>query len=211
MITLSYSTISMLYKASHNWLNKQMGLKVLDNEYFRRGKEAHKIIQEHVSGKVLCKDLGHIEYKFPIVETVDFDPNCKVEFPIDDKYKMIGFFDGINYETGQTLEIKTSDKPWSIGKFNELMQRRVYSYALNGKVKENILIWAHFDPKKWPINPPKKFSIQVIPEDSVKLMEWIKGAIKIIESGDFKGGLDLDGVCRDKFCLYGSNCQFKQI
>jgi hypothetical protein len=208
MIVLSYSTINMLYKSSHNWINKMCGLKVPDNEFFRRGRDAHRIIQDHVCGDINYEGLSHIPYVFPIVEKVDFDPNCEIKFPVNDKYAIRGFIDGANKKTFQTLEIKTSAKCWSIGDFQRSMQRRIYSIALPW-VKENILITAHFNPETWTLNRPKVFSIPVTEEDKKEAWEWIRGGIEIIEKGDFTGGL-VNGVCVDRFCLYGSNCQFKQ-
>lgn len=84
MITLSYSTIEHCLQPnnSHNWINKQMGRKVPENEYMREGRRIHKIIQEHISGKVLRNDLSHIKHTFPIVEEVDFDERCHFIKPV---------------------------------------------------------------------------------------------------------------------------------
>lgn len=212
-LQLSYSTINMLYQASHNWLNKQMGLKPEDHDYYHQGKEAHRIIQDHVSNKKIDDRLLHINFLFPIVEEVDFDKRCKFEFPLEvtglkNEYSMIGFMDGMNNEEKRILEIKISSVPWSVLKFQQLIQRKIYSLA-RPDLTETICITGLRDPEQWKTDKPKVFKIPNTDQDRKEAMGWILGGIKIIESGDFKGGLDENGKCTDPRCYYGVNCQFK--
>jgi hypothetical protein len=213
MILLSFSTLNMVYTASHNWLNKQMGIKPEERPEWREGKLAHDLIQKHVSGKQAHPYLTHIKLQFPIVEECDLDPRCRFEFPIDStgykyKYGMIGFFDGINEEENRMLEIKASFAPWSIGKFHKLMQRKVYALA-KPLVTEMICVTGLRNPDLWKDTPPKVYRIPMTEADREEAIDWIYGGIQIIESGDYTGGL-VDGRCENPYCYFGKNCQFKE-
>lgn len=212
-LQLSYSTINMLYTASHNWLNKQMGLKPEDHDYYHQGIEGHRLIQDHVSGKKPDERLAHIKFSFPIVEEVDFDKRCKFEVPFEvtglkNEYSIIGFVDGKNLEEKRILEIKVSSAPWSVMKFQQALQRKVYAMSLIDMV-ETIGVTAVRNPEDWKKEQPKVYRIPNTEQDRQEAREWILGGIKIIESGDFKGGLDENGKCTDPRCYYGVNCQFK--
>jgi len=209
----------MLHEASHNWLNKMMGLKPEEREYWKAGKAAHDIIQKHISGKELDARLAHIEDRFPIVEERDFDPRCKFDFSLDDwanptgftpsgEYNIIGFYDGLDPENKRFLEIKTSSSPWSVGKFKNSFQRKTYSLA-SPEFTESILITCRKDPELWELEKPKRFTVPITDLDRVEALGWIIAGIRIIESGDFTGGLDEDGRCTNPYCYYGCNCQFK--
>jgi hypothetical protein len=203
----------MVYQASHNWLNKQMGLKPEDHDYYHKGKEAHRIIQDHVSGKKIDDRLLHVKFNFPIVEEVDFDERCKFTMPfyetgLKNDYSMIGFMDGINNAEKRILEIKISSVPWSVTKFQQLMQRKIYSLARTD-LSETIGITGVMDPEQWKRDLVKVYKIPNTNKDRQEAKAWILGGIKIIESGDFKGGLNEDGKCTDPRCYYGVNCQFK--
>lgn len=208
MIILSFSTINMLYTASHNWINKQMGLKPEDRPYFKRGRAAHRIIQDHVSGVRLDDRLAHINYKFPIVETVDFDPKCKIFVPVDKNYAVRGYVDGHDPVNRRFLEIKTG--VWSIGKYQNSFQRKIYSLGLPSYT-ESIMVTGEWDPNAWKMAPPKVYIVPSTPKDRQEAMDWIIGGINIIEKGDFSGGLDAGGVCTNPYCYYGVNCHFKHL
>jgi len=210
MIQLSYSTINNCLQPnnSHNWLNKVMGLKPEERAYWKEGREAHAIIQKHVSGEEEHPALAHITDRFPIVERVDFDPHCKFNFTIEDgKYNVIGFYDGLDPENKRFLEIKTSSKPWSVGKFKSSIQRKLYALA-HPELTESILITCRKDPLLWELEKPKRFKVPITKQDREEATEWILDGIRLLESGDFTGGLE-DGVCRNPWCYYGCNCQFK--
>jgi hypothetical protein len=121
---------------------------------------------------------------------------------------MIGFFDGLNNETKQMLEIKTSSTPWSIGKFQSLIQRKIYSLA-RPDITEIVCITATRDPKEWEAIAPKSFTIPMTRRDREEAMEWILAGIRVLESGSFSGGLDESGRCNDQWCYFGKNCSFK--
>ena len=200
-----------MYTCPHNFLNKQMGIKQPDNKYFENGRRLHRIIQDHVSYKKREDRLIHIYHEFPIVETVDFDPKCKIEFKIDDKYFMIGYFDGMNTDNFTTLEIKTGSKKWSLNDFKKAIQRRIYSIALP-MIKTNVLIYAHGDDSLWHVNKPKVYEIPVDKKDLNEAWKWIRDGVDMIEHvGDVvKKELEpTGGKCIDPRCYYGDLCQFK--
>jgi len=212
MIKLSYSSLNMIHQASHNWLNKQMGFKPEERPEWKRGKEIHRIVQDHLSGKKPDKRFAHIKYKFPIVEEVDFDSRCKFEFPIKtstgNDYLIRGYYDGIDLKEGRFLEIKSGDPLWSIGKFQKAMQRKLYALS-NKKLKEAVLVTLSKDEDKWKKQPAKVYKIDITPKDYADVTKWIFDGIGMIESGKFDGGLDENGKCTDKWCYFGNNCQFK--
>lgn len=210
-INLSYSTLNMVYTCPHNYLNKQMGIKQPENKYFENGKRLHRIIQDHVAFIKRDERLSHIRMEFPIVETIDFDPKCKIEFKIDDKYDMIGYFDGLNSDNFKTLEIKTSSKKWSMNDFQKAVQRKIYSLALP-MIKSNVLIYAHSDDSLWHVNKPKVFEIPVHKSDIGTAWNWIReGVYRLEHIGDsVKKELEpTGGKCQDIRCYYGTFCQFK--
>lgn len=197
MIKLSYSSISNLYNG-HEWLNKQLGVPVPDYPFLKEGKEAHRIIQDHVSGKIKNEFLKHIEINFPVVEEKDFDERCKFTIPIGDKYLVSGFIDGIDIKNNRFLEIKTSSKPWSMTQFRDAMQRKIYALS-NPKFKEAYIITGSKNPEIWEKEPPKMYSIPLTKKDRDEALDWIRGGILILESGKFTGGLDESGHCTGCF------------
>ena len=198
MIRLSYTSLNNLHNG-HEWLNKQMGIPVPDYPFLTAGKDAHRIIQDHVSGKKKDKRLKHIEINFPIVEEVDFDERCKFVFKMDG-YEIMGFIDGLDKKNKRFLEIKTSSTPWSMSKFKNAMQRKLYSLALHDLgYKEAYLITGSKDPEEWESNPPKLYSLEITEKDRSDASQWILQGINILESGKFTGGLDNEGFCEGCF------------
>ena len=210
MITLSFSTIQYCLQEdnSHNWLNKMAGLKVPDNEFFRNGHRLHSIIQAHLSGKTTDDRLKHINYSFSIVEEKDFDERCSFEFNINDKYSMRGFVDAKDPEALRLGEIKTAGKMWTVADFARSMQRKIYALA-HPDYKELVGITALSDDKQWGTLPPKVYPIPLTQKDRDEAFAWIMKGIELLESGNFKGGLDENGKCTMRFCSYAENCQFK--
>ncbi len=170
------------------------------------GKACHRLLQDHVSGKVTMAELNHIEYKFPIVEEVDFDERCRFEFIIEG-YKIIGFYDGINWKEGRWLEGKFSSSPWSIKKFKDSYQRMLYAFS-DARLKEAILVTGSRNPEDWKLEPLKVYPVPVTEKDKRLASDWILDGIKILESGNFTSDL-VDGKCMDRWCYWGDNCQFK--
>jgi len=212
MIKLSYSTLNLIYTHPHNYLNKIMGIEQPKIFFLEQGKKLHKIIQDHVSGVKKNEKLSHLKLSFPIVETKEFDPNCAIEFKINDKYCMIGYYDGIDHENKRTLEIKTSNKMWSIGQFEKSIQSRIYSIALP-HIKENVLITATNDDSLWKVYKPKEYIIPVKKEDKKIAMDWILEGIYRLEHIKEYVDKELEptgGKCVDRFCFWGNNCQYKQ-
>jgi len=217
MIQLSFSVLNSCLQPhnSHCWINRQLGLKPEERPEWIKGKIVHKIIADHLAGRKLDERLKHINYKFPITESEDFDERCKFEIPIkfgvNDKvvnsYKVIGYFDGLDLENHRFLEIKASDPVWSLIKFQNSMQRKLYAFA-NSQITEAVLITCSKYPDRWAQEPPKVFSVPLTPQDKSDAVKWLLEGIQIIEKGDFSGGL-VDGKCVDPYCYYGRNCQFK--
>jgi hypothetical protein len=225
MIQLSYSTINMLYQASHNWINKQIGLRPEEKAIYQEGKKAHDIIERHLSGKECHPQLVHLNFSFPIVEEKDFDERLKFNIELNDSllklvdprdprfyqpkdsYNIIGFADGLNQPAGYFLEIKTSSVPWTIKKFFDSEQRKLYALGF-AWANRAICISGQRDPAKWATEKVKAYSLPCTPKDHADAILWVLGGIKIIESGDYTGGL-VDGKCVDPNCYYGINCHFR--
>jgi len=209
MIQLSFSTINSCLQPnnSHNWINRQLGLKPEERPEWKAGNIAHNIIQKYISGKEKNKDLAHIEYRFPIVEEKDFDERCKFDFNFSSKYNIIGFYDGLDMDNGRMLEIKSSDPVWSLGRFASSMQRKLYALS-NPKFSEAVLITCSKYPERWSKEKPKVYSVKLTDRDRIEASNWIVKAVELLESGKFDGGLE-DGKCTNPYCYYGSNCSFK--
>lgn len=224
MIRLSYSSLNYLNGGkSHEWLNKQLGIPVPDYPFLKEGTEAHRIIQAHVSGKSKNEFLKHIEVTFPVVEEKDFDERCKFSFKlkgldghpnplIKGEYEIFGFVDGLDKKNKRFLEIKTSSNPWGMTQFRDAIQRKIYALAFQD-FKEAYLITGSKDPAKWEKEAPKLYCMSLSRKDREDAFNWIIEGIKILESGDFKGGLDENGKCTGCFWNMGrypelANCHF---
>lgn len=183
-----------------------MGIKAEERPEWEQGKRIHRIVQDHVSRKIVDNRLKHILYKFPIVEEVDFDERCKFEFEFNG-YKIIGFLDGINLKNKRFLEIKSSDPVWSVGRFQKAIQRKIYALA-RPDLTNAVLITCSKRTANWHLHPAKIFKVPLTEQDRKEAREWITAGIKILESGNFKSDL-VDGKCIDFRCYWGANCSFK--
>lgn len=209
-ITLSYSTINNCLQPenSHNWLNKQMGMKVPDNIYFEGGRRTEKIITAHISGKLIREDLAHIKTRCSIVAEVEFDPRCKRFMSINDKYQLFALLDAHEPTTKTLVDVKSGNgKMWSVGQWARSYQRKLYALAYP-EYDRSVVITALMDDTRWKLEPPKEFNVPSTPKDKEEALEYLHKAIKTIEAGDFTGGLT-DGKCLNSFCYYKENCQFK--
>lgn len=211
MLRLSYTSLNQIHNG-HEWVNKTLGIHVPDYPFLSEGREAHKIIQSHVSGKKQDDRLAHIEEIFPVVEEKDFDERCKFSFNVTPDYEIFGYIDGLDPENKRFLEIKTGT-PWSMSKFKESMQRKIYSLALLD-FKEAYLITGSHDLEKWKFEPPKIYSMEITKKDRDDAHAWIADGIAKLEAGDFRGGLDEHGKCMG--CFYNmpryshlATCHFK--
>ena len=71
---ISCSSLNSFYECPRSYLNKQLRLRTVEFDYFKYGKEGHKIVQEHISRKKLDDRLvDKLQYYFPIVEEKDYD------------------------------------------------------------------------------------------------------------------------------------------
>lgn len=211
MITLSYSTINGCLQPnnSHNWLNKIYKVPFPTNEYMKNGQRLHNYMQQHFNGKSPVKELEKIPFDFPIVEERAFDPRCRVWHKFDDEYAFTGYTDGRNPLKGRILEIKISTIPWSLTKFINNPQKSCYAFCLP-EYEHYLGVTAVHDETTWAKNAPKYYEIPLTKSDRESGEEYIRKAIELLKKGDFSGGLDPDGVCRDKGCSYGYNCSFKE-
>lgn len=212
MINLSYSTLRMLHENSHGWVNRQLGLKVPDNEWFRRGREAEKLVTTQVSRQGITlpqfsKKLDPLY--FPVVGQKDFDERLKFEMPLDDKYTLIGFADGINWEEGKILECKTP--VWNLPKFANSMQRKIYALGFPQlETMTMVSCDAKYDERgKLVISDLKVWNQKYTAQDVEDAKNYIKGGIAILESGVYTGGLDESGHCADRWCMWQENCHFR--
>ena len=208
-VHFSYSTLNFLHTHSHCWINKMMGIKVPENESMRLGKLNQRIIQEHVSGFKKDPRISYLTAEFSVVEKRDFDEDTKFTLNLFG-YEIIGFFDGKSPEDKRSLEIKLSSSPWSMGKFKDSIQRKIYTLA-EPNYTESTLITGSLHPEEWEQNKLKFFVIKNTEKDKEDALKWIKEGILIFENGDFNGGLDEEGRCTDPWCPWGNACHFKQI
>lgn len=235
-IYLSHYSLNMLHNSSHQWVCKMMGIQPPNNIYFEGGNQGQRIIQEYVSGRTSFPQLTNLTYRFPVVEEKDFDERTKFVKEIregGDTFILQGFADGLNYDKKQMLEIKLSGTPWSLGKFQKSMQRKLYAWGFP-KIKKAILVTGTILPKdelreaknsgeweswskgewrkrmlaNWEKNPPVQMECSMTKKDAEQAEDWIMEGIKIFRKGDFTGGLE-NGVCNDFYCGFGENCHFK--
>lgn len=210
MISLSYSSLSILYNCPHNWLNKMSGIPQEKKVFFEKGKVLHRIIQDHVARIKTDNRLKHILINFPIVEQVDFDPRCKFSFKFEhglETYEFIGYIDGLDPDNKRFLEIKSGVNFWSVGKFQQAVQRKIYALA-RPDFQEAYMITCLSDELVWATNPPKLFKLPLTDQDRVDATKWIDGGIDLLNKGDFTSDL-VNGKCVDRYCYWGKNCQFK--
>jgi hypothetical protein len=212
-IHLSFSTIDKCLQPenSHNWINKYV-LKIPQevNHFMTDGQAGHEIIQGHVSGKMPDPRIKYIKDVFPIVEEKRFDERCKFSFMIDE-YEIIGFFDGLNEKIKKDLEIKlTATTPWTLSRFQKSIQRKIYKLA-RPDLGSTILITGSTNPELWKTEKLKRFEVAATKQDAIDAEKWIRAGIKVLEDGDYNGGLDEDGRCNLFRCPWGENCHFKHI
>lgn len=209
-IHFSYSSLNDLITCPHSWLNRMMGKKKPWVEAFRKGKEGHRIIQDHVAGIKKDPRIEYLTEVFPIVETCDFDPNCKFELRIRG-YSFIGFLDLQDPANRRYGEIKLSSNPWSLGKYKDSIQRKIYAMAYP-QYERGILITGTLNPDEWKHTKLKVMEMSLTEKDRQEAMEWINRGLDIFEEGDFNGGLDPEtGRCADSRCPYGQNCHFRSF
>jgi|GEM_PF-2383410 len=222
---LSYSTINMLLTSSHQWVNKISKIPRDPNagnytkadgtigNYFTEGRVGHNLIQRYISKRELDPkvkfdtEVKMDDLYFPLVEEKDFDDRMRFLFNVG-QYQVIGYADGLNKEAAKGAEIKLSSTPWSLGKYLVSDQRKLYGLGFPW-LKEMYLITGHRYPDRWEKEPIKVHHLPFRDEDKKDAQKFIEKGIQVIEDGDFTGGLDESGRCRDRNCAYGPNCLFK--
>jgi len=178
-IRLSYSTINELFAEPHTYLNKIMGIPRHTSQAMEEGKSAHKIIQEHVSGKKLNPLLDKLP-QFGIVETMDRDSKTEIKYQINDKYYLIGYADGIDLKTNSLLEVK-SGKKWTPLEFARLMQWRLYLLGLPD-IKTVYLVNTPRLESDWNSDNIRIFKTTVVKNDIKNAKEYLQRAIYMIEN-----------------------------
>ncbi len=193
-VILSYTAIDMLHKCSHGWINKQLGIETPTSEAMQKGKDSHAIIQAHVSGKKKIEGLD-LPMDFPKIE-------YHAQKPYNDIFSFHGYCDGVNFASKSILEIKTSgSKIWSQADFDKSMQPMYYSFVT--QLRRVYLVTCKFD-----LSNMKVYMREFSDKDWETAQKWAEEAIKIIEKGDFKGGLDESGHCLgwQGGCNYAEKC-----
>jgi len=127
---LSCSKLNSFLECPRTYLNATMYLEKEDFPYFHTGREGHAIIQKHISRKELDERLTEklSKYHFPVVEEKDFDERLKFKLKFGDD-EFIGFLDARNDEQKVFSDIKISTTLWTMKKFLDLTQRKVYQLA----------------------------------------------------------------------------------
>ena len=179
MVRLSFSTLNTTIQAPHTYINKMLGMKTFSIQAFEDGKKIHKIIQDHCSGVTPHKLLASVP-TFSVVETMDFDPKMRIEFPVNDKYSMNGFVDMLDPKTKTFGEIK-SGKAWSAGEFARTPQWKIYAVGLP-EYKKVYLINTPKDEKLWMPETIRIFNKDITEEDKQQAMDFIQKGIAVIEN-----------------------------
>lgn len=201
----------LLHECPHNYLNKINKIPQPESDALVEGKAAHRIMQDHVCGKKPHEDFEHIDLHFPIVEHFDFDPRCKFEVPFQE-HTIIGFIDGLDkpvqYNPTRMLEGKFSSSPWSLNKYKNDPQRKIYGWAVRS-LTEAYLITGKRRPEEWKTHKIKTARVPFVTKDYADAEEWMLFAINKIKNGDFLSDL-VDGICVNPRCYWGENCMFKK-
>jgi hypothetical protein len=219
---LSFSTMRLLHECPHNYVNKISGVEQPESHYLVEGRNAHRIMQDHVSGKQFHKGFAHIKHEFNVVEDVDFDPKCKFSVFVDSEFNRVdieeeaaheiyGYIDGLNslieHNPTKMLEGKFSSSPWSASKYKKDAQRKIYGWAVPS-LQEAILITGKRRPEEWDTHKIKTAKVVFTEQDHREAVEYMKFAVDKIQSGDLLSDL-VDGRCTDPRCYWGENCMYK--
>lgn len=188
---LSFSTLDALIKHPHTYLCKAMGIEQPVNEYMEAGKIAHKIVTDHVCG--IKKDPRvMIDLEFT-------NPEYKCFKDYRDNYALYGFCDAVSFKSKSIMEYKTSTKPWSQQRFDDLIQ--IPFYSLVTEFRKIFMVTSTSDLINF-----KVFYKEVVDKEIQKAKDFIEQGIAIIEKGDFTSDL-VGGKC-DGSCNYRINCHF---
>lgn len=197
MIKLSYSTMSSLINAPHTWINKAMGLPTRTTTFFEEGKEAHRIVQDSVSG-VKPHPLMADFPPFELVEREDFDPQMKIERKFNSKYTVHGYVDLLSHKRRAFGDIK-SGQTWSVRKMATHPQFWIYYWALD--YPDFTLINLPRNQDEWSHDRFQVYNMRFNQTHKDKAQEWIGKAIEVIENiGDYLKQEDLQKSRH--YCFY---------
>lgn len=197
MIELSYSTMNALIHEPHTFICKYtLGLETFTTPYLEMGNRLHRIIQDHVSGRVEHPALAHLPY-FPHVEQDSYDPKMRVFLPINTKFGFHGYVDGLNPQTGQFMEIKTGSV-WSKQRFLDLVQWKLYAACLP-EYSEVVFVNCSSNEQYWTKGNVRVFRHTITELDRAAARPFIKKAIDVIEHLD-RYPLYVKG--RSRWCFY---------
>jgi len=193
---LSCSSLNNFIMCEKTWLNKQLCLSTVDFPYFRTGREGHEVVQRHISKKKLDDRLTENlkGFYFPIVEEKDFDERLKFDIKFG-KDNFIGFLDARNDGAKVFSDIKISTKLWTMKKFVDLMQRKVYQYAYPDYSFVGITATPDLKEAETKIIPCR-------PQDAEEARKWIVAGFKAIKNSDFKPNPKAN--CQR--CVYQNSC-----
>lgn len=177
---LSVSTLNAFLDCNLTFKNKQMMLSKIDFPYFHTGREGHKIIQNHLAGykkdpRLTTALKGQV---FPVVEKMDFDANLKFTIPFGDD-SFIGYLDARNDQLKIYSDIKISTTLWTLKKFMDLMQRKVYQLAY----PDYSFVGISALPD---LSEVKVVKVDNRPQDAEKAREWITEGFKAIKESNFE-------------------------
>ncbi len=202
MIELSYSTMNALIHEPHTFICKYtLALETFTTPYLEEGRRLHRIVQDHVSGRAEHPGLAHLPY-FPHVEQQPFEPGMKVRLPIDEKFSVIGYVDGLNPQTKQFLEIKTGSV-WSKQRFLDLVQWKLYAAALPDYA-EVVFVNCTGSESTWSPRTVAVYRHTITEQDRATAGPFIARAIDIVEHID-RYPLYVKG--RSPWCFY-SGCPY---
>ena len=105
------------------------------------------------------------------------------------------------------LEGKFSSSPWSLKKYKDDPQRKLYGWAIKS-LKQSTLITGLRNPAEWVLKKPKTARVKFTEQDYKDAEDYINKALQIIKLGNFQTDL-VNGKCTDPRCYWGENCMFK--
>jgi hypothetical protein len=197
MIQLSYTTLNALIHEPHTFICRyQLNLPKFTTLFLERGKDLHRIVQDHVSGRKEHPALAHLPY-FPHVEQTEYDRMMEVRFPINEEYSFHGFLDGMNPQTRQFLEIKTGSH-WSKDRFLRLVQWKLYAVA-RPAYTDVVFVNCPASERAWTPRSIAVYTHRITERDKAEAQAFIDHALDVIAHLD-QQKLYVNG--RSKYCFY---------
>lgn len=193
-IVLSYSTLSDLKKLRHTWLNKMMGLPKKPFKFLDEGKAVHNVLLPHMAGvkldpRLTKREKDNTPFKLPkleLYEKIDFDPDVKRIFDVNDKYSFVVFTDGLNLTKKFRVEIKSSSSAWTLSKVRDLIQRKIQGIAFPETNSSYLVSSArNLDLPGWELSV-KVFPAKDTEKEKEEAWKWIMEGVKILEKGEFE-------------------------